>query len=132
MPATNLMIKLRPFQTMASLAKVYGIDESTLHKLKTAALNWGPNACQTAPKLDDLTALGEDFQSGVYLVCSGLDVYGHCPEPASLSAVEFVQSEFGAPKRVNECAWEAREVCGRDIVAGDCCTVMTISQACAE
>ena len=130
--ATELVLKLRPFATMSELAKVYGVDDDALLKLKSAALNWGPNACQTAPKLDDISALSDDFQSGVYLVCAGLDVNGACPEPSALSAVEFVQSEFGVPKRVNECAWSATDVCQREVVAGDCCTVMTLSQACSE
>ncbi len=128
--ATKLVLKLRPFETMADLAKVYGVDDDALWKLKSAALNWSPNVCQTAPKLDDLTALDDDFKSGVYLVCAGLGADGFCPEPTSLSSVEFIQSEFGAPQRVSECAWTAQEVCGRAIVAGDCCTVMTVSQAC--
>ncbi len=126
----DMLMKLRPFTTMAGLSKVYGIDDAAMIKLKVSALEWGPHECQIAPKLTDLTALGENFEAGTYLVCSGLDVHGACPEPASLSAVEFVQSEFGSPQRVSECAWTAKEICGRELVAGDCCTVMTLSQVC--
>ena len=130
--AAHMVIKLRPFDTMKSLSKVYGVDDKALIKLKTAALTWGPNACQTAPKLDDLTALDEEFQPGVYLVCAGLNALGECPEPTSVTAVEFVHSEFGAPKRFQECAWKAQEVCGRTVVAGDCCSVMTLAQTCED
>jgi hypothetical protein len=130
--SSDLIFKLRPFATMAELSKVYGVDGAALTKLKSAALHWGPAECQEAPRLDDLTALNDDFQQGVYLVCSALSADGSCPEPGSVSAAEMVESEFGFPKRVDECAWVAEEFCGRRVESNDCCTVMSLSQNCSH